>query len=143
MKILKCSLVEFREAFPSFKISKENSDLIYYKIELDKGVFIGATKDPESHLFEFIDTDNVNKVKHSDPNFEYEILSLIADDYEPREFDTPIVPVENIDWESKEDELANELADIERAVLGERIFNVFLLCLVFAIFYFSIRLRGK
>lgn len=142
MKILKCSLAEFKEAFPSYEQVEENSNLIYYKIELDKKVFIGATKDPETHLFEFTDTDNVNKIKHSDPNFEYEILSLIADDYEPREFDTPIVPVNDIDWENREEELAKELKQLDNRIIAERIFNVFVLLLVIAIFYFSLRLRG-
>lgn len=143
MKILKCSLVEFKETFPSYKPDEENRNLVYHKVELKKGIYIGVIKDSVTHLFEFVDTDNANKVEHNYPNFEYEVLSLIADKYEPRDFDTPIVPPNDIDWDMKEEELDKELKKLDRDEIRSKLFNAWMLILVLIIFYFSFGLRGK
>ena len=83
MKILKSSLKEFKAAFPEFEEVKDE-DVEYYILHVNNSK-AGAIKYLKTGLFDFVNIENI-PVDKSNPNFEYDFISLFANKFS-RDYD--------------------------------------------------------
>lgn len=78
MRISKSSLAEFKSKFPNFKEPDEEVEYSILTVGEDEA---GVMKYVKSGTFDFV---NIDKIKEdtSDPNFEYNLLMLFANEFE-------------------------------------------------------------
>lgn len=142
MQILKCSLTEFKTQFPSYKEEvKEDSKLLYYKVRLDTKEFVGIVKDTETRLIDFVEIERARGMLKNDPNFEYNLLSLFADKFETRNFDSPMVEP-TVDVFVKKEDSDKELARVKKIDIIARVINTITVLVVIVIIAIALCIKG-